>query len=39
MNAAEIRGEALAEFSVLFAEDGSGNNPDVSIFQCRFNLA
>jgi hypothetical protein len=39
-NAAEIRGEILAEFSVLFAEDGSGNNPDeLDFFECRFNLA
>lgn len=39
-NADEIRGEILAEFSVLFAEDGSGNNPDeLDFFECRFNLA
>jgi hypothetical protein len=39
-NAAEIRGEILAEFSVLFAEDGSRNNPDeLDFFECRFNLA
>ena len=39
-NAAEIRGEILAEFSVLFAEDGLGNNPDVlDFFECRFNRA
>jgi hypothetical protein len=39
-NAAEIRGEILAEFSVLFAEDGLGNNPDeLDFFECRFNRA
>jgi hypothetical protein len=39
-NAAEIREEILAEFSVLFAEDGFGTNPDeLDFFECRFNLA
>jgi hypothetical protein len=39
-NAAEIREEILSEFSVLFAEDGSGENLDVlDFFECRFNLA
>jgi hypothetical protein len=39
-NGAEIRGEILGEFSVLFAEDGSGENPDeLDFFECRFNRA
>jgi hypothetical protein len=39
-NAAEIREEILANFSVLFAEDGVGENPDeLDFYECRFNLA
>jgi hypothetical protein len=39
-NASEIREEILGEFSLLFAEDGSGSNPDeLDFFECRFNLA
>lgn len=39
-NAIDIREEILGEFSVLFAEDGSGENPDqLDFFECRFNLA
>jgi DNA-directed RNA polymerase specialized sigma24 family protein len=39
-NGAKIRGEILGEFSVLFAEDGSGENPDeLDFFECRFNRA
>jgi hypothetical protein len=39
-NAPEIREEILGEFSVLFAEDGSGRNPDeLDFYECRFNRA
>lgn len=39
-NAADIREEMLSEFSLLFAEDGSGENPDeLDFYECRFNLA
>lgn len=39
-NAVDIREEILGEFSVLFAEDGLGENPDqLDFFECRFNLA
>ena len=39
-NAVAIREEILSEFSLLFAEDGSGENPDeLDFFECRFNLA
>jgi DNA-directed RNA polymerase specialized sigma24 family protein len=39
-NASEIREEILGEFSLLFAEDGSGSNPDeLDFFECRFSLA
>jgi hypothetical protein len=39
-NAAEIREEILGEFGVLFAEDGSGRNPDeLDFYECRFNRA
>ena len=39
-NAIDIREEILGEFSVLFAEDGSGENPDqLDFFECRFNRA
>lgn len=39
-NGAEIREDILGEFSVLFAEDGSGEHPDeLDFYECRFNLA
>ncbi len=39
-NAIAIREEILSEFSLLFAEDGSGQNPEeLDFFECRFNLA
>jgi hypothetical protein len=39
-NAAAIREEILGEFGVLFAEDGSGQNPDeLDFYECRFNRA
>ena len=39
-NAIEIREEILSEFSLLFAEDGSGENPnELDFYECRFNLA
>jgi hypothetical protein len=39
-NAPEIREEILSEFGVLFAEDGSGQNPhELDFYECRFNRA
>jgi hypothetical protein len=39
-DAVDIREEILGEFSVLFAEDGSGENPnELDFYECRFNLA
>lgn len=39
-NAAEVREEILGEFSVLFAEDDLGENPDeLDFYECRFNRA
>lgn len=37
---AEIREDILGEFSLLFAEDGSGKSPDeLDFYECRFNRA
>lgn len=39
-NAADIREEAIGQFSELFAIDGSGENSDeLDYFECRFNSA
>jgi hypothetical protein len=39
-NAEEIREDILGEFSVLFAQDGVGENPDeLDFYECRFNRA
>jgi hypothetical protein len=39
-NGAELREDILGEFSLLFAEDGSGRNPDeLDFYECRFNRA
>jgi hypothetical protein len=39
-SAAEVREEILGEFSMLFAEDSLGKNPDeLDFYECRFNLA
>lgn len=39
-NAEDVREEILAEFAVLFAEDGiAGNTNELDFFECRFNAA
>jgi hypothetical protein len=39
-NAADLREEVMAQFSELFAVDGSGDNSDeLDYFECRFNRA
>ena len=39
-NAPEVREEILGEFSMLFAADGQGENPDeLDLYECRFNRA
>jgi hypothetical protein len=39
-NAADLREEILSEFALLFAADGTGNNPhELDYFECKFNDA
>ena len=39
-NAPEVRESILSDLSLLFVQDGSGDNPDeLDFFECRFNLA